>query len=112
MESSIIQRNKAIEILQDKISHVSNVFRKGYLENGRGSLLLYIEDVITGRKISKENYRDRDDSLFLFDYEKSRSKLAHMIDSYDPKTQGIVMLISSDPSNATCFITVTLTSQH
>ncbi len=111
MGSSIIQRNKAIEILQDKISHVSNVFRKGYLENGRGSLLLYIEDVINDRKISKENYRDRDDSLFLFDYAKSKSKLAHMIDSYDPKTQGIVMLISSDPSNATWFITVTLTSR-
>jgi hypothetical protein len=111
MESLIIQRNKAIEILQDKISHVSNVFRKGYLENGRGSLLLYIEDVINDRKISKENYRDRDDSLFLFDDEKSKSKLAYMIDSYDPKTQGIVMLISSDPSNATWFITVTLKSR-
>ncbi len=94
--------------MQDKISQVSNVFRKGYLENGRGSLLLYIEDIINDREISKEDYRNRDDSLFLFDYEKSKSKLAHMIDSYDPKTQGIVMLISSDPSNTTWFITVTL----
>ena len=111
MESPIIQRNKAIEILQDRLSHVSNVFRKGYLARGRGSLLLYAEDVIKNQKISVENYRDREESLFLFDVEKSKIQLAHMIDSYDPKTQGIVMLISSDPSNATWFITVTLQSR-
>ncbi len=110
MESLIIHRNKAIEILQGKIAHVSNVLKKAYLENGRGSLLLYTEDVINYRTISKEDYRDRDDSLFLFELEKSKSKLAHMIDSYDPKTQGILILISSDPSNATWFITLTLPS--
>lgn len=110
MESPIIQRNKAIEILQDRLSHVSNVFRKGYLARGRGSLLLHAEDVIKNQNISVENYRDREESLLLFDVEKSKIKLAHMIDSYDPKTQGIVMLISSDSSNATWFITVTLKS--
>lgn len=110
MESPIIQRNKAIEILQDRLSLVSNVFRKGYLARGRGSLLLYAANVINNKKISVENYRDRKESLFLFDVEKSKITLAHMIDSYDPKTQGIVMLISSDSSNATWFITVTLKS--
>ena len=110
MVSPIIQRDKAIEILQDRLSHVSNVFRKSYLARGRGSLLLYAEDLIKNKNISVEDYRDRKESLFLFDGEKSTTKLARMIDSYDPKTQGIAMLISSDASNATWFITVTLKS--
>ncbi len=80
------------------------------MARGRGSLLLYAEDVIKNQNISVENYRDREESLILFDVEKSKIKLAHMIDSYDTKTQGIVMLISSDASNATWFITVTLKS--
>jgi hypothetical protein len=108
--SPIIQRNKAIEILQYKLSQVSNIFRKGYLARGRGSLLLYTEDVIKNQHVSVENYRDREESLFLYDDENSKNELAHMIDSYNPKTQGIMMLISSDSSNATWFITVALKS--
>ena len=110
MVSPIVQRNESIEILQDRLSHVSNVFRKGYLAKGRGSLLLYTEDVLKNKEISLEDYRDRKESLFLFDVEKSKTELARMIDSYDPKTQGIVMLISSDSSNVMWFITVTLNS--
>jgi len=34
-----------------------------------------------------------------------------MIDSYNPKTQGILMLISSDHQNATWFVTVALKSR-
>ena len=84
--------------------------RKGYLAKGRGSLLHYTEDVLQNKEIFLEDYRDRKESLFLFDVEKSKTELARMIDSYDPKTQGIAMLISSDSSNVTWFITVTLNS--
>ncbi len=110
MESTIIQRDKAIEILQDRLSHVSNIFREGYLARGRGSLLLYTEDVIKNQHVSVENYRDRKESLFLYDDENSKNELAQMIDNYDPKAQGIMMLISSDSSNATWFFTVILKS--
>ena len=106
----MIQRDKAIEILQYKLSQVSNVFREGYLARGRGSLLLYTEDVIKNQHVSVENYRDRKESLFLYDDEKSKNELAQMIDNYDPKTQGIMMLISSDSSSATWFFTVILKS--
>ena len=110
MESTIIQRDKAVEILQDRLSQVSNIFREGYLARGRGSLLLYTDDVIKNQLVSLENYHDRKESLFLYDDENSKNELAQMIDNYDPKTQGIMMLISSDSSNTTWFITVALKS--
>ena len=110
MVSPTIQRDKAIEILQNRLSHLSNIFRKAYLARGRGSLLLYAEDVIKNQHLSEANYRDRKESLFLYDDENSKNELAQMIDNYDPKTQGIMMLISSDSSNATWFITVILKS--
>lgn len=74
-------------------------------------MLLYVENVLKNHTISTGNYRDRDESLFLFDYEKSKNDLAHMIDSYDPKTQGILILISSDHQNATWFVTVAMKSR-
>ena len=61
MKSTIIQRDKAIEILQNRLSQVSNIFRGGYLARGRGPLLLYTEDVIKNQLVSVENYRDRKD---------------------------------------------------
>ena len=110
MESPIIQRDKAIEMLQNRLSQVSNIFREGYLARGRGSLLLYTEDVIKNQHLSVGNYRDRKESIFLYDDENSKNELAQMIDNYDPKTQGIMMLISSDSSSATWFFTVILKS--
>ena len=110
MVSPMIQRDKAVEILQGRISQVSNIFRKGYLAMGRGALLLYAEDVIKNQHVSVENYRDRKESLLLYDNENSKNQLAQMIDSYNPKTQGIMVLISSDSSNSTWFFTVFLKS--
>jgi hypothetical protein len=110
MASPVTQRDKAIEILQDRLSHLSNIYRKAYLARGRGSLLLYTEDVIKNQHVSVENYRDRKESLFLYDDENSKNTLARMIDNYDPKREGIMMLISSDSSNATWFVTIALES--
>jgi hypothetical protein len=47
-----------------------------------------------------------DKHLDLFDNKKSRKDLAKLIDNYDPKIQGNLILITK--SNATWFVTVKL----
>ncbi len=58
-------------------------------------------------QLSCVDYNTKDQSLDLFD-RKSREDLAKLIDNYDPKKQGILILITK--SNATWFVTVMLKS--
>ena len=54
------------------------------------------------------DYNNKDQIIDLFDNRKSREDLSKLIDSYDPKNQGILILITK--SNATWFVTIKLKS--
>jgi len=73
-------------------------------------LILYPYHVENVPQLSCIDYNTRDQSLDLFDNKKSRRDHAKLIDSYDPKIQGILILITI--SNATWFVTVKLKSHY
>ena len=111
IESSIQNREKALEALTKQIYHLSTVFRESYLENGRGALvvhtfLLFKENY----QVTSTDYRTKNQSLFLFGNKKSKEELRELIDNYDPKTEGVLILITQ-PDNATWFITFKLKSK-
>jgi len=56
--------------------------------------------------ISCIDYNNNDQSLDLFDSKKSRKELSQLINGYDPKNQGILILITE--SNTTWFVTIKL----
>jgi len=55
------------------------------------------------------DYRSRKDLLKLFDDKESSARLAALVDEYDPRTEGILVLIAS-VNNETSFITAKLKS--
>jgi len=55
-------------------------------------------------------HRDKNQSLSFFDNKNSKEDLRKLIDNYDPKTEGILILITQ-PDNATWFITFKLKSK-
>ena len=65
----------------------------------------YVENIPL---LSCIDYNNKEESLDLFDNRKSRKDLLTLIDSYDPKQQGILILITK--SNATWFVTIKLKS--
>ena len=69
--------------------------------------MIYAEDIINGRMPSKGSYRTREEMLAIFDKPDSKARLANMIDNYEPKTEGILTLITSY-SNETFFVTCRL----
>ena len=73
----------------------------------RGALLVYASDVIKRGVPTAIDYRTKEKILDVFDTPSSHAKLQQMIDNYDPKTEGIMTLITSY-SNATFFLTFKL----
>lgn len=59
------ERDMALIILEEKLSQVSTLFRKCYLENGRGALLLYAKSVVDGLSLRKIKSRDRETTLLI-----------------------------------------------
>jgi len=110
MESSIQNREKALEILTNQLDHLSTVFRESYLENGRGALVVHTFLLEENHQVTSTDYRTKNQSLFLFDNKKSKEDLQKLIDNYDPKTEGVLILITQ-PDNATWFITFKLKSK-
>lgn len=103
--SAITQREQALDILHDKLPQLSKLYKECYLHSGRGALLLYAVNVIERKAPNIYNYGTKEEMLDLFDSLSSRKKLARMIDNYNPRKEGIMVLIT-DYSNATFFITV------
>lgn len=106
MESIIQERENGLRLLDKQLFHISNVFRENYLKKGRGALVVYTFILETNHQLSSIDYNTKDESIDLFDNEKSRKDLKKLIDNYDPKTEGILILITK--SNATWFVTVKL----
>ena len=108
---AIQEREKALTILEKQLYHLSNVFKESYLKKGRGALVIPTFLIEVNTQISSTDYNNRNESLALFDSAKSRKDLKKLIDNYDPKTEGILILITQ-PNNASWFITVKLKSHE
>lgn len=104
-ESAAIQRDQALAILDKNLTNVSKLYKECYLSKGRGGLLVHAENVIENGLPTNHEYRTKEEAFDLFDDLGSRSQLESMIDSYDPRIEGILMLITSY-YNATYFVTV------
>ncbi len=107
METAIREREKVLKILEKQLYHLSNVFRESYLKKGRGALVVPTCLLEGNPQISSTAYNNRNESLALFDTANSRKDLKELIDNYDPKTAGILILITQ-ANNASWFITVKL----
>ena len=110
MESSIQERENALEKLDRKIYQLSKVFRECFLEKGRGALIAHTYLIEKGYQLSLIDFHSKKESMDLFDDEDSRLTIARMIDKYDPISEGILVLITQSNSNATWFVTVQLKS--
>jgi len=106
-KSAISQRDQALSILDSNLKKLSNLYKECYLSMRRGVLIVYASDVIKRGVPSKIDYRTKEEILEVFDAPSSHAELEQMIDSYDPKTEGIMTLITSY-SNATFFVTFKL----
>jgi len=109
METAIQERERSLNILEKQLYHLSNDFKESYIKKGRGALVVPTFFLEGNPQISSTNYNNRNESLALFDSANSRKDLKKLIDNYDPKTEGILILITQ-PNNATWFITVKLKS--
>ena len=108
MESSMQERDNTLKKLDKHLTFLSRIYRECYLQKGIGAIVFYPFHVDNILQLSCINYNTKDQSLDLFDNRKSRKDLEKLIDNYDPKNQGILILITK--SNATWFVTVKLKS--
>lgn len=69
--------------------------------------MVYANDIINRDGPKEYNYRTKEDILEFFDNPSSHQSLKKMIEEYDQKKEGIMVLIT-DYSNATYFITFKL----
>ena len=104
METSIQEKETTLKLIDEHLDLLSKLYKECYLQKGRGALILYPFHVENIPKLSCIDYNTRNQSLDLFDNKKSRKDLAILIDNYDPKIHGILVLITR--SNATWFVTV------
>ncbi|MEI6126722.1 MAG: hypothetical protein WCQ99_09250 [Pseudomonadota bacterium] len=110
MEISIKERDTALQLLEEQKYSLSVIYRESYLNKGRGSLIVHTYLLEIGHQLSVLDFRNRHESIELFDNKKSRRELTEMIDGYDPKREGILVLITK--SNATWFATFKLASRR
>ena len=96
------------EPLDKHLKLLSKIYRECYLQKGRGAIVLYPFHVENISLLSCIDYNNKDESLNLFDSRESRKELSKLIDNYDPRNQGVLILITR--SNATWFVTITLKS--
>jgi hypothetical protein len=106
-DSAATQRDQALSILDKNRSILSQLFKECYLSEGRGALLVYAENVIESGFPTKHEYRGKEELSEIFDDLESRSQLEKLIDTYNQKSEGILILITSS-ANATYFVTVKL----
>jgi hypothetical protein len=100
------EREAALALLEPNMFQISRLYRECYLRQGRGGLMLYSESVIDGHMPAPHDYRTSEELLDLYDDPFSKQRLAKLVENYDPKTQGVLTMITS--SGATWFVTVKL----
>ena len=105
------ERDTALAALGPFWPDVSLVFRECYLSAGKGAVLVYTDPVINGTIPTCEEYLTRNDVLEMIDGKDAKAGLAALLGSYDPHSEGILVLITS-ATNATFFHTFKLISRH
>ncbi len=100
------EREAALALLEPNMYHISRLYRECYLRQGRGGLMLYSDSIINGHVPAPYDYRTTEDLLDLYDDPSSKQSLSDLIETCDPKIEGILTLITS--SGATWFVTVKL----
>ena len=101
------ERDMALSTLNGNLIALSKTYKECYLEMGKGGLLVYAQNMIKGKIPGKHHYRTKQELLELLDQPVSHDKLGNLIDNYDPKREGIMVLITSH-ANATYFVTCKL----
>lgn len=101
------ERDMALSKLNSNLKALSITYKECFLEMGKGGLLVYAQDMLNGKKPGKHHYRTKQELLELFDRPVSHNKLGNLIDNYDPKKEGIIVVITSH-ANATYFVTCKL----
>ena len=101
------ERDMALSRLNGNLIALSKTYKECYLEMGKGGLLVYAQNMIKGKIPGKHHYRTKQELLELLDQPVSHDKLGNLIDNYDPKREGIMVLITSH-ANATYFVTCKL----
>ena len=105
------ERDKALAALGPFWPEVSLVFRECYLSSGKGAVLVYTDPVINGTIPAEDDYLTKNDVLEIIDGKDTKAGLAALLGSYDPHTEGILVLIASSV-NAPFFHIVKLISRH
>ena len=105
------ERDRALATLGPFWPEVSLVFRECYLSSGKGAVLVYTDPVINGTIPTDDDYLTRHDVLEIIDGKEPKARLAALLGSYDPHSEGILVLIASS-TNAPFFHTVRLISRH
>jgi hypothetical protein len=105
------ERDKALAALGPFWPDVSLAFRECYLSAGKGAVLIYTDPVINGTIPTDNDYLTRNDVLEMIDGKEPKACLAALLSSYDPHSEGLLVLITS-ATNATFFHTVKLISRH
>ena len=101
------ERDKALSTLNGNLIVLSKTYKECFLAMGKGWLLVYAQDILNGKNPGKHHYRTKQELLELFDQPVSNNQLGNLIDNYDPKKEGILVLITSH-ANATYFVTCKL----
>jgi len=105
------ERDKALAALGPFWPEVSLAFRECYLSSGKGAILVYADPVIKRAIPTEDDYLTRNDVLEMIDGKDLKAGLAALLGSYDPHSEGILVLITSS-SNTPFFHTVKLISRH
>ena len=110
MMTPIEERDKALSVIDPFMLEISLVYRECYLSEGKGALLVYADSVINGNIPAEGDYTSKNDVLEIIDGRDSKAGLAALLSTYDPHTEGILVLVSSI-NNAPFFVIVKLKSR-
>ncbi len=106
MKPNVLERDRALCLLEEQLPQLSKLYRECYLSKGRGAIVLHTFMLESNQEIGEIDYNTKNESLDLFDNVTSRSKLRKLIANYNTTTEGILILIGE--SGAAWFVTVKL----
>lgn len=104
------EKDKVLSVIDPFLLEISLIYRECYLSEGKGALLVYADSVINGNLPAEGDYTTKNDVLEIIDGIDAKAGLAALLSSYDPHTEGILVLIPS-MNNAPFFVTVKMKSR-
>ncbi len=79
MKLTIQERERTLDKLNNHLEFISRLYKKCYLQKGRGAIVLYPSHVDNIHQLSCIDYNTEDESLALFENIKSRGDLRKLI---------------------------------